>query len=168
MNPRLRLLASAIGAAATVVLAFHPPGAIAAREIEAPNLVPGESWRFSEREGYSRLELHRWRVELASSNASQTRLTVIGGPPDAEGACEERVFSAVGVLETGRLNGGVFGTFRPALQLPPFPLVEGRTWSQSVHRTAPSTDTDRTGNGPRRSRHVSNRDAARRVRMVHS
>jgi hypothetical protein len=144
MNRRLRLLTRAISAAAIVVLAFHAQGAVAAAEIEAPKFVPGESWEFSEREGYSRLELRTWRAEVAASNAGETRLTVVGGRPGAEGTREERVFSAAGVLETGRLNDGVFGTFRPGLHLLPFPLMEGKTWSQSVRRTDPSTGTERT------------------------
>ena len=81
---------------------------------------------------------------MASSNADETRLTVVGGRPGAEGTREHRVFSALGVLETGRLNDRVFGTFRPGLQLLPFPLLEGKTWSQSVRRTDASSGAERT------------------------
>ena len=153
LNPRLHLLAPLLIALCPPVLRAAAPNDIpvearaeggTAEEIKAPDFVPGESWRFTELEGYSRLELRTWRVEVVSSNRGETRFSVAGGRPGAEDAREARIYSAAGVLETGRLNDAVFGSFRPGLQLLSFPLAEGKTWSQSVRRTDPSTGTERT------------------------
>jgi hypothetical protein len=120
-------------AAASALLAVHALHAAGA--VEAPELVPGESWQYSEKEGYSRLELRSWRSEVTAAGIGEVRMTVAGGAPGAAAVSEDRVYASAGMLLSGRLSDRVRGTFRPGLQLLPFPLVEGKTWSQTLTRS---------------------------------
>jgi hypothetical protein len=51
----------------------------------------------------------------------------------------EALFRAPGEMTSGVLGDRARGTMEPAYQLMPFPLAEGKSWSQKVVRTDPAT-----------------------------
>lgn len=135
MNTRRRL----VFAAALIALACPAYAAT-----DAPQFVPGESWRYSERDGNSGLELRTQRFEVISTSGAAVRMRVDIASPSGEAVSVEQSYTAAGALAAGRLSDRVRGSYRPELRLLPFPLEPGKTWSQKVQRTDASTGAERT------------------------
>ncbi len=118
--------------------------AAAASPVEAPAYVRGEAWNYHEVEGYSRLPLRSLHREVASVDGGAVRIAERASRPDAADVSEEWLYSSAGVLAAGSLSERARGSLQPALQLLPFPLFEGKTWSQTVVRSDPSSREPRT------------------------
>jgi hypothetical protein len=135
MSLRHRILFAAV----LVVLAFPVFAATG-----APQMVLGESWQYSEREGYSGLELRAQRSAVVSVSGATVRMRLDVVPRSGETQSEEQRFAPAGTLAEGRLSDRVRGSFQPELQLLPFPLEQGKAWSQTARCTDAATGANRT------------------------
>lgn len=129
MAPRLATVFRTLALAAFLAAAVP-----AAAQVAAPALRTGDTWTYQGINNYNRLPIGTW-----------TRAVVAAGPAirvenRTEGrVASEALFTSPGTLESGVLSDTARGTMQPALQLMPFPLAEGQSWSQKVVRTDPAT-----------------------------
>ena len=107
-------------------------------QVAAPLLKAGDTWTYRGIDNYNRLPTGTWTREVTGSAAGGIRVAV----RSADGSFDD-VFRAPGELASGVLNDRASGTMDPALQLMPFPLAEGKSWSQKVIRTDPVTNEKR-------------------------
>jgi hypothetical protein len=110
----------------------------AAAQVPAPGLKPGDTWTYRGIDNYNRLPTGTWTREVTGAAAGGIRVAMRSG----DGSFED-VYRAPGELASGVLNDRAQGTMEPAFQLMPFPLVEGKSWSQKVIRTDPFTKEKR-------------------------
>lgn len=109
-----------------------------AAQVAAPTLKAGDTWTYRGIDNYNRLPTGTWTREVTGTAASGIRVAV----RSADGSVDD-LFRAPGELTSGVLNDRARGTMDPALQLMPFPLAEGKSWSQKVIRTDPATNEKR-------------------------
>lgn len=109
-----------------------------AAQVAAPALKAGDTWTYRGIDNYNRLPTGMWTREVTSTAASGIRVAV----RSADGSVDD-LFRAPGELTSGVLNDRARGTMDPAFQLMPFPLAEGKSWSQKVIRTDPVTNEKR-------------------------
>jgi len=109
-----------------------------AAQVAAPALKAGDTWTYRGIDNYNRLPTGTWTREVTGTEASGIRVAV----RSADGSIDD-LFRAPGELASGVLNDRARGTMDPALQLMPFPLAEGKSWSQKVIRTDPVTNEKR-------------------------
>lgn len=131
---------------AALFLALDPAAFGNGSAVEAPAFVRGDAWRYSELEGFSRLPLRSHARTVTATEGGAVRIAEIAAGPNGSNANEMReewLYSGAGALASGSLNERARGALQPALQLLPFPLVEGKTWSQTVVRTDPALGAPR-------------------------
>jgi hypothetical protein len=109
-----------------------------AAQVAAPALKAGDTWTYRGIDNYNRLPTGTWTREVTGTEASGIRVAV----RSADGSIDD-LFRAPGELASGVLNDRARGTMDPALQLMPFPLAEGKSWSQKVIRTDPVSNEKR-------------------------
>ena len=109
-----------------------------AAQVAAPTLKAGDTWTYRGIDNYNRLPTGTWTREVTGTEASGIRVAV----RSADGSIDD-LFRTPGELASGVLNDRARGTMDPALQLMPFPLAEGKSWSQKVIRTDPVTNEKR-------------------------
>lgn len=109
-----------------------------AAQVAAPTLKAGDTWTYRGIDNYNRLPTGTWTREVTGTAASGIRVAV----RSADGAVDD-LFRAPGELTSGALSDRARGTMDPAFQLMPFPLAEGKSWSQKVIRTDPVTNEKR-------------------------
>jgi hypothetical protein len=120
---RFLALAALFGAAAPAIA-----------QVAAPALRAGDTWTYQAINNYNRLPIGTWTREVVAAGPTiRVESRADGRVPS------EAVFTAPGVLESGVLSDTARGSMQPALQLMPFPLAEGQSWSQKVVRTDPVT-----------------------------
>jgi hypothetical protein len=105
-----------------------------AAQVAAPALKPGDTWTYRGIDNYNRQVTGTLTREVTSAAPGGIRVVTSDG-----GAATESLFRAPGELASGVLGDRARGTMEPALQVAPFPLAEGKTWSQTVIRTDPAT-----------------------------
>jgi hypothetical protein len=125
LSSRTLLAAALVGAALSLP---------AAAQVAAPGLKPGDTWTYRGIDNYNRLPTGSWTREVTGTAAGGIRVAVRSG----DGSFED-VYRVPGELASGVLNERASGSMEPALQLMPFPLAEGKSWSQKVVRTDPFT-----------------------------
>ena len=116
---------------ATTLIAAALP---AIAQVAAPALRAGDTWTYRMVDNYNKQVAGDWTREVVGTATGGIRVETRAG-----GATSEAVFRAPGELASGVLGDRARGTMEPALQLAPFPLTEGRSWSQRVVRTDPVT-----------------------------
>ena len=109
-----------------------------AAQVAAPTLKAGDTWTYRGIDNYNRQPTGTWTREVTGTAASGIRVAV----RSADGSVDD-LFRAPGELTSGVLNDRARGTMDPAFQLMPFPLAEGKSWSQKVIRTDPVTNEKR-------------------------
>jgi hypothetical protein len=109
-----------------------------AAQVAAPGLKPGDTWTYRSIDNYNRLPTGTWTREVTGTAAGGIRVAMRSG----DGSFED-VYRMPGELASGVLNDRARGTMEPAFQLMPFPLTEGKSWSQKVIRTDPFTNEKR-------------------------
>jgi hypothetical protein len=109
-----------------------------AAQVAAPTLKAGDTWTYRGIDSYNRQPTGTWTREVTGTAASGIRVAV----RSADGSVDD-LFRAPGELTSGVLNDRARGTMDPAFQLMPFPLAEGKSWSQKVIRTDPVTNEKR-------------------------
>jgi hypothetical protein len=109
-----------------------------AAQVAAPALKPGDSWTYRGIDNYNRLPTGAWTREVTGAAAGGIRVAL----RSADGSFED-VYRVPGELASGVLNDRARGTMEPAFQLLPFPLTEGKSWSQKVIRTDPFSNERR-------------------------
>ena len=109
-----------------------------AAQVAAPTLKSGDTWTYRGIDNYNRLPTGTWTREVTGTEANGIRVAV----RSADGSIDD-LFRTPGELASGVLNDRARGTMDPALQLMPFPLAEGKSWSQKVIRTDPVTNEKR-------------------------
>jgi len=109
-----------------------------AAQVAAPTLKAGDTWTYRGIDNYNRLPTGTWTREVTGTAASGIHVAV----RSADGSVDD-LFRAPGELTSGVLNDRARGTMDPAFQLMPFPLAEGKSWSQKVIRTDPVTNEKR-------------------------
>jgi hypothetical protein len=127
MSPLRALQGFAVAALAGAVLPV-------AAQVAAPALKPGDTWSYRGIDNYNRQVTGTWTREVTAAGPGGVRVATRG----ADGSFDD-LFRAPGELASGVLNDRARGTMEPAFQLAPFPLAEGRSWSQKVIRTDPVT-----------------------------
>lgn len=106
----------------------------ATAQVAAPALRAGDTWTYRMINNYNKQVVGDWTREVVGTAAGGIRVdTRVGG------TASEAVFRVPGELASGVLGDRARGTIEPAFQLVPFPLTEGRAWSQTVVRTDPVT-----------------------------
>jgi hypothetical protein len=105
-----------------------------AAQVAAPALKPGDTWTYRGIDNYNRQVTGTWTRAVTAAAPGGIRVETRDG-----GAAVESVYRAPGELATGVLGERARGTMEPAFQVTPFPLAEGKTWSQKVIRTDPAT-----------------------------
>ena len=103
-------------------------------QVAAPTLTPGQSWTYREINGYNGLQ--RGIVVREVTTAANGDIRVVSRSGEGKQLDEAR-FEQAGLLREGVLNDRARGVLTPALALYPFPLTEGRRWSQTVSRDDP-------------------------------
>jgi len=116
--------------AAALVAASLP----AAAQVAAPALKVGDTWTYRAIDNFNKQETGTWTHEVTSTGPGGIRVAMRSGAKTIED-----VYSAPGELASGVLNDRAQGSMEPAFQLAPFPLVEGKSWSQKVVRVDPAT-----------------------------
>jgi len=106
----------------------------AAAQVAAPALRAGDTWTYRMVDDYNKQVVGDWTRAVVGTATGAIRVDTRFG-----GATSESVFRAPGELASGVLGDRARGTMEPAFQLAPFPLTEGRSWSQTVVRTDPVT-----------------------------
>ena len=101
-------------------------------QVTAPTLKAGDTWTYRGIDNYNKQVTGTWTREVTSTDAGGIRVAV----RSADGSFDD-LFRAPGELASGVLNDRASGTMDPAFQLMPFPLAEGKSWSQKVIRTDP-------------------------------
>lgn len=114
--------------------AFAAASLPAAAQVAAPALKVGDTWTYRAIDNFNKQETGTWTHEVTSAGPGGIRITMRSGAKTIED-----VYSAPGALASGVLNDRAQGSMEPAFQLAPFPLVEGKRWSQKVLRTDPVT-----------------------------
>ena len=132
----LRLLSS--GTLCAVALIGTALALPAAAQVVAPALKPGDTWTYRGIDNYNRLPTGTWAREVTSAASGSIRIAM----RSADGSFED-VYRVPGELASGVLNDRARGAMEPAFQLMPFPLAEGKSWSQKVIRTDPFTNEKR-------------------------
>jgi hypothetical protein len=107
-----------------------------AAQVAAPALKTGDTWIYRGIDHYNRQATGTWTREVTGT--APVRVAVRA----PEGSFDD-VFRAPGELASGVLGDRARGAIEPAFQLMPFPLAEGKTWSQKVIRTDPVTNEKR-------------------------
>jgi hypothetical protein len=120
--------------AAALVCAAAP----AAAQVAAPALKPGDTWTYRGVDNYNKRVTGTWTREVASAAPGGIRIVTREG-----NTTTESLFRAPGEIASGVLGDRARGTMEPALSVTPFPLTEGKTWSQKVIRTDPGTNERR-------------------------
>lgn len=105
-----------------------------AAQVAAPTLKPGDTWTYRGIDNYNRLPTGTWTRAVTATGPDGIRVAVHG----ADGAFDD-LFRGPGELAAGVLNDRARGAMEPALQVAPFPLAEGKAWSQRVIRTDAAT-----------------------------
>jgi hypothetical protein len=105
-----------------------------AAQVAAPTLKPGDTWTYRGIDNYNRQVTGTLTREVTSAAPGGIRVVSRDG-----GEATESLFRAPGELASGVLGDRARGTMEPAFQVAPFPLAEGKTWSQKVIRTDPAT-----------------------------
>lgn len=106
----------------------------AAAQVAAPALAPGDTWTYRGIDNYSKRVTGTWTREVTAATPGGIRVVTRDG-----GESTESLFRAPGELVSGVLGDRARGTMTPALQVTPFPLVEGKSWTQKVVRSDPFT-----------------------------
>jgi hypothetical protein len=119
-----------IAVAAALVAASAPLAA----QVQAPALKAGDSWTYRMVNDYNRQETGSWTREVTGTAAGGIGITTRAGA-----ASTDAVLRAPGALASGELGDRARGSMEPPVQLLPFPLAEGQSWSQKVVRTDPAT-----------------------------
>jgi hypothetical protein len=109
-----------------------------AAQVAAPTLKAGDTWTYRGIDNYNRLPTGTWTREVTGTAANGIRVAV----RSADGSVDD-LYRTPGELTSGVLNDRARGTMDPAFQLMPFPLAEGKSWSQKVIRTDPVTNEKR-------------------------
>ena len=123
---------------ALLALALLGTSLSVAAQVAAPTLKSGDTWTYRGIDNYNRLPTGTWTREVTGTAAGGIRVAV----RSADGSVDD-LFRAPGELTAGVLSDRARGTMDPALQLMPFPLTEGKSWSQKVIRTDPVTNEKR-------------------------
>jgi hypothetical protein len=109
-----------------------------AAQVAAPTLKAGDTWTYRGIDNYNKQPTGTWTREVTGTATSGIRVAV----RSADGSVDD-LFRTPGELTSGVLNDRARGTMDPAFQLMPFPLAEGKSWSQKVIRTDPVTNEKR-------------------------
>jgi hypothetical protein len=109
-----------------------------AAQVAAPALKAGDTWTYRGIDNYNRQPTGTWTREVTGTAASGIRVAV----RSTDGSVDD-LFRTPGELSAGVLSDRARGTMDPAFQLMPFPLAEGKSWSQKVIRTDPVTNEKR-------------------------
>jgi hypothetical protein len=121
-----------------IAAALVAVSAPAVAQVAAPAFRAGDSWTYRMVNNYNRQVVGTWTREVTSAAAGgiafDTRAGAISSPS---------VFRAPGEMTSGVLGDRASGSMEPAFQLAPFPLTEGRSWSQNVVRTDPVSNEQR-------------------------
>lgn len=123
---------------ALLALALLGTSLSVAAQVAAPTLKAGDTWTYRGIDNYNKQPTGTWTREVTGTAASGIRVAV----RSADGSVDD-LFRAPGELSSGVLNDRARGTMDPAFQLMPFPLAEGKSWSQKVIRTDPMTNEKR-------------------------
>lgn len=105
-----------------------------AAQVAAPALKAGDTWTYRGVDNYSKQVTGTWTREVAAAAPGGIRVVTRDG-----GEATEALFRAPGEMSSGVLGDRARGTMEPALQVTPFPLAEGKAWTQKVVRTDPAT-----------------------------
>lgn len=116
--------------AAALVCAAVP----AVAQVAAPALKPGDTWTYRGIDNYSKRATGTWTREVTAAAPGGIRIVT-----REDGTTSESLFRTPGEMASGVLGDRARGTMEPALSMTPFPLAEGKTWSQKVTRTDPAT-----------------------------
>jgi len=139
MKLRRFLFQSSLLSVAALGFVFALP--VSAQDVAAPALKAGDMWTYRQIDEYANREVDR--ISRAVSSTGPRDIRVVTRSNDGHVLGEAR-FSSPGLLATGQLGGHATGTLEPALQLTPYPLREGETWSQNVRADASGQDERKT------------------------
>jgi hypothetical protein len=103
-------------------------------QVAAPALKAGDTWTYRGVDNYSKRVTGTWTREVTAAAPGGIRVVTRDG-----GEATEALFRAPGEMTSGVLGDRARGTMEPALQVTPFPLAEGKSWTQKVVRTDPAT-----------------------------
>jgi hypothetical protein len=109
-----------------------------AAQVPAPALKAGESWTYRMVNDYNRQVTGTWTREVTGVAGGGIGIATRAGTVSSEA-----VYRAPGTLASGELGDRARGSMEPPVQLLPFPLAEGQTWSQKVVRTDPASSERR-------------------------
>jgi hypothetical protein len=132
------MLSSALPLRSLIAAALVAAALPATAQVAAPALKAGDSWTYRMVNNYNRQVVGDWTREVKGTTAGGIQVDTRAG-----GMSSESVFRAPGEMASGALGDRARGTMEPAFQLTPFPLAEGRSWSQKVVRTEPGTNERR-------------------------
>jgi hypothetical protein len=109
---------------------------------DAPQFAAGDTWNYRVVNGFNHsMVFGSYTQTVAATNAGviQIELRTSDGR-----LIDTASLAGPGRLASGMLNERTFGRLEPALQLMPFPLVEGQRWQQKVLRYDPIAKQTRT------------------------
>lgn len=120
-------LLAAVAALAAGLATIADAGA----QVAAPTLKAGSTWTYRQLNGFNKLPTGTVTREVTSARAGDARVTV----RETNGTALQFTYAGPGQIAAGPLNDRAGGTLAPPLQVEPFPLQEGQTWTQKVVRT---------------------------------
>lgn len=111
-----------------------------AQGVAAPQYKAGDSWTYRETDNFTRLDRGTIVSEVTRADGSiQLATRTNDGRVLGTAALDD-----TGALKSGAINARAAGELNPSLALRPFPLTEGKRWSQTVSRADPATQANRS------------------------
>lgn len=111
-----------------------------AQGVSAPQYRLGDSWTYRETDNFTRLDRGTIVSEVTRANDS-VQLATRTNDGRVLGTA---ALDSSGALKAGAINARAAGELNPSLALRPFPLTEGKRWSQTVSRADPATQSKRS------------------------
>jgi hypothetical protein len=132
----LALACCSLGACAPYYKAERAP-ATGPERVEAPRAEAGRSWSFQVVNGYNSEVLTHYRERVVEATASELR--VLRTDATSGESITERYTADWNWLSKARPGVGAPTEYSPALQVLPFPLEIGKSWTQRSISTDPAS-----------------------------
>ena len=113
-----------------LLLALTMVPALAWAQVGPPDFATGDTWTYREINGFNNIERAMVVRQVASVSGGMTQIQQL----TQDGRIIDQTVLAGGVMRDGVLSDRAAGVLDPGLDLRPFPLKEGQTWSQKVSR----------------------------------
>ncbi len=111
-----------------------------AQGISAPQYKAGDSWTYRETDNFTRLD----RGTIVSEVTGASELVQLATRANDGRVLGTTALDNAGALKAGAINARAAGELNPSLALRPFPLTEGKRWTQVVNRMDPATQSNRS------------------------